>query len=473
MNAGIPTFVRLACTALGPLSAAWLALQGPGATAARADPIVIGVIGDQTGATDLDASYRVLKQGVTAINSLDRKPDVVLHVGDLIESTETPEQITARFGQATSILKTLTMPWYTTPGDHDVNPTRYLQNSTDRSRETLYKQLYSPLNPLVKDKLYYSFDVKNWHFIALDSLEHLYTDPRWGNVFYSQISDNQFAWLQRDLEAHAQGKDGIIVFTHQPLWYNWTGWSRVHELLARYPVKAVIAGHTHYNQTDTALGGIRYWVVGSTGGDIKDGSANAGHLHHVSLLSLSGAAVDFRLIPLAPFTQSDWTSRTVMDQVQAVTVNLGNLYDFDQKAKVFLDGDRVVGACGTQEPATVTVANVGNATADPLNVSIVVNSTSVRATAGTFGAGFCDTSIDEFSCQLVASAGVAVSNNSIVQMSTYPVPPPLWVGTVVAGSGASPKVGDPIELTLTMMFRSENKSYTMAHSGKTTIKACR
>src|SRR6202040_3425975 len=48
--------------------------------------IKIGIIGDQTGAADLDKAYGVLRQGVDAMNR--EHPDVVLHAGDLVESLQ-------------------------------------------------------------------------------------------------------------------------------------------------------------------------------------------------------------------------------------------------------------------------------------------------------------------------------------------------------------------------------------------------
>jgi len=441
-------------------------------SAVLASPIVVGLIGDQTGSSNIDQSYTVLQQGVDALNGLNTQPTVVLHMGDLIESTQTESEIKARFSQATGILKGLKAPWYMTPGDHDVNPPTFVQNSTDRSREQLFQQLYAPLNPLVAQNLYYSFDVQNWHFIALDSLEHLDTDPRWGNVFYAELSDAQYAWLQQDLQTNAGGKDGVIVFMHQPLWYNWTGWKRIHALLSQYPVKAVIAGHTHYNQADSKLDGIQYWVVGSTGGDTKEGSANAGDLYHVTTLSLSSSAPEFQMIPLAPFVQNSWTDRSVMDNVQALSVNLGNIYNFDSAAQVYLQNGQLTGTCGASTPATISLPGIGNAMAQPVNVAIVLNSPTTMLSAGTFGTNFCQTDIDQFSCQLSASAGVAVSNNSVVEMSEYPPPPPLWTGTVVARQGATPSVGDSLTLELTMAFTENNQTYAISTLGNTTVKAC-
>jgi hypothetical protein len=216
--------------------------------------IEIGFIGDQTGAADLDKAYQVLQQGVDAINR--ERPDVVLHVGDLVESLQTRDQITARFNQATAILGGLVSPGYMTAGDHDVSPPNFVQNSPDHSREALFQALYAKLNPLVQKRLYYSFDVNGYHFVVLYSTETLDSDPRWGSIFYAGISDAQYEWLAADLAAHAASR-GVFVLLQQPLWYMWSTWDRVHQLLARFPTKAVIAGHFHYNQVDSRQAGPR------------------------------------------------------------------------------------------------------------------------------------------------------------------------------------------------------------------------
>ena len=202
-----------------------------------AESINIGIIGDQAATNNLDTSYQILQQGVDALMAQSPPLDVVLHVGDIVESTQSETDIRARFKQVTGILNELPVQWYETAGDHDVNPPQFQQDSPDRSRETLFKQLYSQINPKVADQLYYSFDVKGYHFVSLYTEERLDTDPRWGNVFYAQISDAQYDWLQKDLAANSNAT-GIVVFMHQPHWYNWSGWSRVHELLRQYPVRA-------------------------------------------------------------------------------------------------------------------------------------------------------------------------------------------------------------------------------------------
>jgi len=139
-----------------------------------------------------------------------------------------------------------------TAGDHDVNPPgEYTPGTTNREKEKLFLKLlneeYSQKTvPLTLNNLYYSFDFKGYHFICLYSEDNLRTDPRWGNIFMDKILDNQYEWLKSDLLSSTSSK-GIIVLIHQPMWYNWSGWKKVHNSLRNYSVLAVIAGHYHYN----------------------------------------------------------------------------------------------------------------------------------------------------------------------------------------------------------------------------------
>jgi predicted phosphohydrolase len=439
-----------------------------GSSAPASAPIAIGIIGDQTGAADLNRSYGVLQQGVDALKFAG--VDVVLHTGDLVESTEAEAAIAARFQQATALLNQLPAPWFLTVGDHDVNPPTFQQNSPDRAREDLFKRLYGAINPKVTQELWYSTDVKGYHIVVLDSLEALHTDPRWGNVFYAQISDRQLRWLEADLAHSATNTRGVIVLLHHPLWYNAAGWSRVHALLARHAVKAVIAGHFHYNQTEEPIDGIAYIVVGATGADIKQADEASGGLHHVSVLEIDGGGVRLRLLPLAGHSRTAPTPRPAMDRVQALDVVLGNLWSFETDNPVFLKAGRAIRSCASDDRAQLAVKNIGNAIDLPVTTTIDLgNGPAVTLVGQSFGANLCQTLEGPLQCRLAPSAGVSVSNTSVVELS--PPPPPLWTATISAVS-PSLAVGTPITLRLDMSFALGNETYAVSKSATTTIKAC-
>jgi hypothetical protein len=305
----------------------------------------IGIIGDQTGSKDMDFSYSVLKEGCSAISKYN--PDLVLHVGDIVESSKNDNDIKEDFNKVAELLSSINsnskpVSWYSAAGDHDVNPPDdYIPGTTDYSKKNLFLQLlqreFLNRNPSTDiNKLYYSFDYKNYHFICLFSEDNLRTDPRWGNIFMDKIKKKQFDWLKSDLK-RTSGAKGIIVFMHQPMWYNWSGWKKVHDLLRQYPVIAVITGHFHYNQDEGLTDGIRYIVVGSTGGDIKNASEGAGGLYHVTLMQVTNDnKITLKLIPLNSNSKNlTFTKRKNMDRIQAISTALNSIaWDPDLTEKV-------------------------------------------------------------------------------------------------------------------------------------------
>jgi hypothetical protein len=438
----------------------------------RPSSIRIGIIGDQTYAPDLDAAYGVLQQGVAALSSQGVR--VVLHVGDLLESTQSPEAIRQRFGQATAILDQLPVPWYLTAGDHDVNPPAYQPDSSDRSREALFQELYGARVPAVRTHPYYSFDVAGVHFVSLYAFETLDADPRWGDVFLSAIGDDQVAWLADDLEAHRSARQ-IVVFVHQPLWYNWSGWQRVHALLARYPVAAVVAGHFHYAQDEGTLDGIRYLVVGSTGGATKDGTRNAGDVYEVAVLTVSagsggGRSASLDLVPLdgQPLAL---TPRVDMDRVQTLDLMLGNLYDFGTINPVYVKDGALVDACTGGNPATLELVPIGNSIDVPLDVSVAFDpgAAPVALSSPGFTTGQCRTVVSPTECLLARGARVWISNNSSVQVDPYA--PPLWQAGLVL-QGAPPPAGTPLNLDVRLSFAGKSGTLALHATASTTVAAC-
>lgn len=434
-----------------------------------ADGITVGIIGDQTFSTDIQASYAVLQRGVSELSRQD--VDVVLHVGDLLESSRSPQEIRTLFNQATGILDRLPVPWFLTAGDHDVNPPVFQQDSSDRSREQLFQDLYGARVPAVRSHPYYSFDVGSYHFIALYSHEALHSDPRFGNIFLAQVYDDQFAFLKRDLDDHRHAK-GIIVFVHQALWYHVGGWQRVHELLRQYPVIAVISGHHHYDQDYGTLDGIRYITVGATGGFTKHGSRNAGDVQHVSVLNISGSKVNqVKLISLSDNQPLTLTPRVDMDRVQALDVQLGNFFDFAQRNPVFVKNGQLVKSCTTLVPATVQISQIGDPMDLPLDVKITFSSTPngvVTLRSPAFTAGQCQHVTSNTQCTLARTARTFFSNYSSVLINESPT---LW-STGLATAGSGPQPGALLKFNLRTTFQGVSGELFLDTDLSTTVQAC-
>ena len=418
---------------------------------------------DQTFSTNIQASYGVLQQGVSLLSG---KPiDVVLHMGDLTESSNSPGVETALFNQATGILDHLPVPWYLTAGDHDVNPPAFQQDSPDRSREQLFQQLYGARVPAFAAHPWYSFDLKGFHFISLYSFEALWSDSRFGNIFLSQVFDDQFAFLQADLAAHADAR-AIIVWVHQPLWYHVSGWKRVHELLRKYPVAAVISGHFHYNQDVGVIDGIHYITVGATGGFKKNGNRQAGNVDHVSILTVRNPQqVNLDLFALDGQPLS-LTPRVDMDRVQALDVQLGNFFDFSQVNPVFSKNGQLVGDCATSSPALIQIAEIGNPIDLPLDVQISLNTSGVSLSHPGFAAGVCQQVINGTECLLKRTVRTFISNYSSVDIDTFDGP--LWSSGL---SGTAPP-GAFLNFNIKTTFNGASGQFFVQTTASTQVQAC-
>lgn len=428
--------------------------------------ITIGIVGDQTFSSDLDRSYGVLEQGVGILSV--RRPDVVLHVGDLVESTGTPEEIRAAFQKAAAILDRLPVPWHLTAGDHDVSPPGWQAASADRSREALFQELYGARVPAFRERPWYSFDVKGFHFIALYSHQVLRVDPRWGDIFLARIQDDQLAWLERDLESHRRAR-AIVVFLHQPLWYHWSGWKRVHDVLRRYRVAAVVAGHFHYDQDEGEIDGIRYLVVGTTGGDTKHGSRDAGEAHHVTLLRVSGPRkVEIELLPVTGGEALKLTPREDMDRVQALDVQLGNLWNFTEKNPVFLKGGELVADCQSGAPARIRIDALGNPIDLPVEVEVGFRSEpgGVALDSPGFGSGLCQTGSDSRTCHLAPAARTNASNYSSVDVQSGV---PVWESGL---KSETPAPGTVLTFEIRTSFMGMVGKLFLEKTVQTAVRAC-
>lgn len=431
--------------------------------------IIIGVIGDQTFSVDLQASYAVLEQGVAALSAEDI--DIVLHTGDLVESSQSPAQVTADFQQATGILDQLPVPWFLTAGDHDVNPPGFQQDSADRSREDLFQQLYGQRVPAFAEQPYYSFDFGGFHFVALYSHQALHADPRFGNIFLARVYEDQLAWLAADLDA-ARNAHGIVVFVHQPLWYHWSGWQRVHDLLAKHRVAAVISGHHHYDQDGGLIDGVRYLTVGATGGFTKNGSRDAGDVQHVTVLRLAGRKVrNLELISLSDGLPLEITPRRDMDRVQALDVQLGNFFDFAQRNPVFVEDGELVAACGSGQPATVEITQIGAPIDLPVEVTIGFTSTpaTVALDGPAFTPGQCQSTVGATQCVLARTARTFISNYSSVLIDEF-FSPPLWTSGLAPANGVQP--GTVLSFDIRTDFDGDSGPLFLETTVSTTVQGC-
>jgi hypothetical protein len=252
------------------------------------DVFTVAVIADRTGGWPEDIKY--LQRAVYEINQLN--PEFVIHIGDTVEGyTRNVDLWMQEFEEFKSVMNQLRMPWYPTVGNHDVISGS--RDPNDRTFEKLYKKYFGPL--------YYSFDYKNSHFICL------YTDE----AQQSQVtfSDEQIQWLENDLKS--TDKTNIFVYMHKPVWdessYKQSGWwDKIHELLKKYPVRAVIAGHYHSYRKCPSKDGIQYYILGATGGNLYERVELAGQFNHYNILRVEGDTFTMGVVKLGSVEADDY-----------------------------------------------------------------------------------------------------------------------------------------------------------------------
>lgn len=168
-----------------------------------------------------------LQQTVARINKLPKRPDLILHTGDLTHLAK-PEE----FDTVAEILKgAKTGKIACVPGEHDVD--------TD---DAIYLERYGKGT---QGTGWQSFDHKGMHFVGLvNVLER-------SNAGLGHLGKEQLKWLKADLSDRSASTP-IVLFAHVPLWsvYPKWGWStddsaEALSYIKRFGSVTVLNGHIH------------------------------------------------------------------------------------------------------------------------------------------------------------------------------------------------------------------------------------
>jgi 3',5'-cyclic AMP phosphodiesterase CpdA len=161
-----------------------------------------------------------LQGALHKMKSHPERPDFCLIAGDLAENG-TPVQ----FAAVRDLFKTLGIPVYCVPGNHD-----YL---TYRDRKA-YEQIFP-------DSINYHFEHKDWQFVALDTTM--------GQTAYAtQIQPPTLAWVDATLPGLDKSRPTIIL-THFPLGdaviVRPTNADQLLDRFRDFNLQAVFSGHWH------------------------------------------------------------------------------------------------------------------------------------------------------------------------------------------------------------------------------------
>ncbi|MEW6050669.1 MAG: metallophosphoesterase [Candidatus Zixiibacteriota bacterium] len=245
------------------------------------------VIGDRTG----DHQPGIYEQAVAEIERL--KPDFVLTVGDMIEGY-TPDSmlLNQQWDEYFGVVKSLSMPIYYTPGNHDI--------TYDAALPTYRSRVGEP---------YHSWDIGNMHFVSVDN-------SRWEKS--EQLPVEQLDWLAADLQKNQNAKHMFVMF-HKPFWYNSIATGKpdtLHNLFVKYGVDAVFCGHFHKYFSAT-YDGIMYTCIGSSGGAMDDDPTGIGY--HFGWVTVDDAGIHVNPIKLGSVLPWEYTTTAELHTIDSVS----------------------------------------------------------------------------------------------------------------------------------------------------------
>jgi hypothetical protein len=224
-------------------------------------------------------------------------------------------------------------PLFPSPGNHDYHDVEFSAAVAQQTHEIAYYQNFSVPEsgeaggvPSLTAE-YYSFDIGNIHFLALDS---------YGKADNKRLSDTtgpQVEWIKKDLEKAARA-EWIIAYWHHPPYSMGSHNSDTEKelvdireklipVLERYGVDIVIGGHSH----DYERSRLMYGYYG------KD-SAFDGKIYDVSTLS----GKEDSLTHTGAYVKKQWRGKGTVYVVSGSAGKLGGIQKtFPHKAMFYSD----------------------------------------------------------------------------------------------------------------------------------------
>jgi 3',5'-cyclic AMP phosphodiesterase CpdA len=187
-----------------------------------------------------------LQLAVDRINALPKRPELLIHTGDLTHLAKAEE-----FDTVAQVLRSVKVGTsYFVPGEHDV--------FTDDAK--LYLERFGRGT---RGYGWHSYDFKGVHFVGLVNVANL----KPGGL--GTLGAEQLDWLKNDLQGIGDSTP-VVVYAHVPLWtiYPKWGWgtqdsAQALGLLRRFAAVTVLNGHIHQVLQKTE-GNITFHTARST-----------------------------------------------------------------------------------------------------------------------------------------------------------------------------------------------------------------
>lgn len=172
-------------------------------------------------------SNRMLREAIQHVHQLDRRPDLLLLTGDLVDEGQPAE-----YANALELLGELTIPYLVIPGNHD---------HRENFRTAFAGHAYLP----AQGPLHYCVDEYPLRIVALDSCVP--------GLHHGHIDAAGLDWLQATLQADTS-KPTIVILHHPPFacgipyldTYRYIDAAALEAVLRPFShIEAVLCGHVH------------------------------------------------------------------------------------------------------------------------------------------------------------------------------------------------------------------------------------
>ncbi len=253
------------------------------------------IMGDRTGGANVQETFQT---AMAQINLL--QPEFVINVGDLIEGySDQASELNTEWNEVDSWLGKLDMPFFKTPGNHDIANSTAREVWLDRYGATYYSFLYKDVLFLVLDteynrpapppdmkekiELYNSLQVEDpakaqamlAEFMSDESVVAGLSTP-------VEFDEKQLSWIRQTLAAHSDVR-WTFLFMHEPCWENPSERFRMIQSMLKGREHTVFAGHLHYYDYDN-IEGYEYITMGPVGASFHhEGPGNVDHIMWVTM----------------------------------------------------------------------------------------------------------------------------------------------------------------------------------------------
>ena len=253
------------------------------------------IIGDRTGGANVLGTFNL---AMDQINLL--QPEFVINVGDLIEGySDDKAELNAEWDETDVMLNKLNMPFFRTPGNHDIANDIAQKVYIDRHGATYYYFVYKNVLFIVLDSEDPPRTPPDGIKEKLNTYNRLQTeDPAAAQAMLAEFmsdesvvaslgkhvefDDKQIDFIKNSLAQNANVR-WTFLFIHEPAWERPSESFKTIQQLLKGRDHTFFAGHLHYYDYDN-IDGYENITMGPAGASFhQEGPGNVDHIMWVTM----------------------------------------------------------------------------------------------------------------------------------------------------------------------------------------------